>query len=91
MTVGDLVCLIPPPSKSDRWAVHWGCLPIWLPWVDDPLNAAFRLSLVEQLFPVSVPRAASTPLFRTNTGAFFASQVLPFEGLSGQAVSLLTP
>lgn len=76
MKLGDRVCLIPPCSKSDRWAMHWGALPIWLPWENDPLNACYWLSLVEEHYPVHPSDGATTPLFRQDDGSFFKQSTL---------------
>ena len=49
---GDWAVLTPPPSKADLHGFVWGNLPIHLPFVDRPSNAAHALRDMELAMPV---------------------------------------
>ena len=65
---GDCARLRPAPSKADPWALVFGNALIYLPYLDDPLNAAKSLADMELRVPCPADKRRSTPLFVLDDG-----------------------
>jgi hypothetical protein len=60
---GDRAVYAPGGSKSDPDATVFGNMPVYLPYLDEPTNAAFRLAALELAAPVHGSNRARSPLF----------------------------
>ena len=64
LSLGDVLIVVPPPSKSDPFGVYFGGRPLYLPYEpDNSINAAKALKSLELKLPVRGAARRSTPLF----------------------------
>ena len=83
---GDYVIIIPPPSKSDQFAIAWGSAPIYLAWhAAKKVCAARELQQLELQHPVRGAARRTTPLFTHADGKMFTRAWL------AKAVALALP
>ena len=74
---GDLVMIIPPPSKADRFGTSWGNAPCYLEYSSSAgINAAHELAQLELHHPKLGAAKEATPLFRTDDGGAFTRSEL---------------
>ena len=74
---GDLVKIIPPPSKADRFGTKWGNNPIYLVYSKTAvINAARELAAIELAQPCRGQSRVDTPLFVDNNGAMITRRAL---------------
>ena len=73
---GDFCVITPPICKNDPFALHFGSKPIWLPFSDDPVNAAQAIAAMFIAEPGEHAEPARTPLFRADaSGTAFKHSV----------------
>ena len=65
---GDCAVFLPGGSKADFAALEFGTRPVYLPFVDNIINAARNVALLELQFPVRGPQRAREPLLPVSTG-----------------------
>ena len=74
---GDLVMIIPPPSKADRFGTSWGNAPCYLEYSSSAgINAARELAQLELHHQQIGAAREATPLFRTDDGGAFTRSEL---------------
>ena len=67
---GDLMMVIPPPSKADRFGTAWGTRPLYLRYSSsNPLSAARWIAEIELQDPCEGAERELTPLFTDDQGS----------------------
>ena len=66
---GDLMLIIPPTSKADRFGTGWGNSPLYLVYsTSEAINAPREIAEIELALPCAGEARESTPLLTTRTG-----------------------
>ena len=66
---GDLMLIIPPTSKADRFGTGWGNSPLYLAYSSsDSINAPREIAAIEIALPCKGEARESTPLLTSRSG-----------------------
>lgn len=74
---GDIMMVIPLPSKADRFGTQWGGRPLYLRYSSSaPINAAREVAAIELALPCTGEQRLRTPLFTEADGSMTQHSVL---------------